>query len=118
MQALDNFMSLIPGFDGDILIPAVPVLARPPGDEPMSDTSIGASASALKTQVGKQKAMANPTPQKKSRKTIGRSASGIKINEPTLKTPTSTPPSGPRWKFLIQRSKRYALHKYVSSTIF
>jgi hypothetical protein len=27
MQALDSFISPIPGFDGDILIPAVPVLA-------------------------------------------------------------------------------------------
>jgi hypothetical protein len=37
MQALDNFISPIPGFDDDIPIPAIPVLAWPPSDDPMSD---------------------------------------------------------------------------------
>jgi hypothetical protein len=63
MQALDNFISPIPGFDGDILILAIPVSARPPGDESTSDPSAGASASALKTQVGKRKAIANSHPR-------------------------------------------------------
>jgi hypothetical protein len=56
MQALDNFISPIPGFDGDILIPAIPVSAQPPGDESTSDPSARVSASALKTQSahGKQ----------------------------------------------------------------
>jgi hypothetical protein len=62
MQALDNFISLIPSFNGDIPILAIPVSARPPDDESTSDPSIGASASAQKTQAGKQKASANPTP--------------------------------------------------------
>jgi hypothetical protein len=61
MQALDSFISPIPRFDGDIPIPAIPVLAQPPSDESTSDPSIGASASALKTGVGKCKAIANPT---------------------------------------------------------
>jgi hypothetical protein len=60
MQALDNFISPVPGFDGDILILAIPVLARPLGDEPTSGPSAGANA--LKTWVGKRKATANPTP--------------------------------------------------------
>jgi hypothetical protein len=62
MQALDNFISPVPGFDSDILIPAIPVSARPPGDESTSDPSARASASALKTRAGKQKASANPIP--------------------------------------------------------
>jgi hypothetical protein len=57
MQALDNFISPIPSFDGDILIPAVPVLARPPSYE-----SVGASASASKTRGSKQKEPVNLTP--------------------------------------------------------
>jgi hypothetical protein len=87
----------------------------------MSDPSIGASASAstLKTRVGKRKATANPTPQKKAKKPIGRSASGIKINEPAPKAPALTPPSDPQWKILIQHSKRYARPEYIYSvTIF
>jgi hypothetical protein len=62
MQALDNFISIILGFDGNILILVVPVLTRPPGDEPVSGPYARASASASKTRAGKQKATANPTP--------------------------------------------------------
>jgi hypothetical protein len=96
MLGLDNFISLIRGFDGDILILAIPVLARPPGDEPTSDPSTRASASSLKTRVGKKKATTNPAPQKKARKTTWRSTGRIKINEPAHKTSALTPPSGPR----------------------
>jgi hypothetical protein len=86
----------------------------------MSDPSVEVSASSLKSQVGKQKATANlMTPQKKARKTLRRFVGRIKINEPIPKTSTSIPPSGPQRKILIQRSKRYAHHKYISSlTIF
>jgi hypothetical protein len=116
MQALDNFISTVPGFDGDILILAVPILAQPPGDELASDPSTRASASATKTRVGKLKATANPTPQKKAKKAMGRSSSGIRIDEPAPKAPASTPPSGPRLKIPIQCSKRYTHHEYVSSS--
>jgi hypothetical protein len=119
MQALNSFISPIPGFDGDIPIPTIPILARPPGDEPTSDPVVGASANSLKTQVGKQKATTNPTHQNKARKTTGRSAARIKINESSPKTSASTSPLSHRWKISIQRSKRYAHHKYISSlTIF
>jgi hypothetical protein len=119
MQALDNFISPIPGFNSDIPISAILVLAWPPGDEPASDPSIKANASASKTWCSKWKAAANPTPQKKAKKATGRSSSRIKINEPTLKAPALTPPSGPRPKIPINHSKRYTCHKYVSSlTIF
>jgi hypothetical protein len=49
MQALDNFISPIPSFNGDISILAIPVSAWPPGDESTSDPATGADASALKT---------------------------------------------------------------------
>jgi hypothetical protein len=71
MEVLDNFISPVPGFDGDIPIPVIPISARPPGDESMSDPSVGASASTLKTQFGKGKVTANPTPKKKSQETHG-----------------------------------------------
>jgi hypothetical protein len=43
---LDNFIFPVPGFDGDTLILAILVLARPPDDESTSDPSTRASASA------------------------------------------------------------------------
>jgi hypothetical protein len=46
MQALGSFISPIPSFDGDIPIMTILVLAQPPGDEPMSGPSTGASVSA------------------------------------------------------------------------
>jgi hypothetical protein len=79
MQALDNFISPVPGFNGDILIMTILVLAWPPSDKPMSDPFAEASASTLKTRVGKRKATVNATPQKKARKTTGRSAGGILV---------------------------------------
>jgi hypothetical protein len=109
----------MPGFDGDISIPAISILARPPGDKPVSDPSTGASAIASKTWVRKQKATTNPTSQKKAKKTLGRSSDRIAINKPTPKAPALTPPSGPQEKIQIYCSKRYAHHEYVSSlTIF
>jgi hypothetical protein len=65
MQALDNFISPFPSFVGDIPIPAVLVLAQPPGDEPASDPSVRASASALKTWGDKWKVTTNPLLRRK-----------------------------------------------------
>jgi hypothetical protein len=119
MLALDNFISPIPVFNGDILIPAILVLAQLPSDEPVSDPSFRASASASKTWSSKWKAATNPTLQKKAKKATGRSSSGIIIDEPAPKAPTLTPPSGPRSKISIHHSKRCVHHEYVSSlTIF
>jgi hypothetical protein len=115
MHALDNFISPIHGFDGDIPFPAIPVLARPHGDESVGDPSAGASASASKTWAGKQKASTNPTPQKKAKNAMGKSSGRIKITKPATKTPASTPPSGPQPKILIHRSRRYICHEYFSS---
>jgi hypothetical protein len=61
MQALDSFISPILGFDGGIPIPAVPVSAQSPGDEPTSDPSARASASGSTTRVGKRKVATNLT---------------------------------------------------------
>jgi hypothetical protein len=36
---------------------------------------------------------------------MGKSAGGIKINEPAPKTPASIPPSGPQWKITINIQK-------------
>jgi hypothetical protein len=69
MQALDSFISPIPGFEEDIPIPAIPVIARSPSDESVSDSSDGISARASKTRVVKRKAVVNPTPQNKAKKT-------------------------------------------------
>jgi hypothetical protein len=91
MQALDSFISCIAGFEGDIPILVIPVLAWPPGNESTSDPSIGTGASALKTWVGKRKGTTNLTPQKKAKKATG----------PHPKTSVSTPPSGPRLKIPI-----------------
>jgi hypothetical protein len=92
---LDSFISPIPGFDGDILIPAIPILNRPPGDEPMSDPSVEASVITLKTRADKQKVTTNLIPLKKAKKTTVIFAGGIKINQPAPNAPASTPPSGP-----------------------
>jgi hypothetical protein len=43
MQALDNFLSPIPSFDGDIYIPVVLVSVQPPSDESVGDPSVGAT---------------------------------------------------------------------------
>jgi hypothetical protein len=55
------FISLVPGFDGDVPIPAIPVLIYPPGDVVPRDSSVGASASVSRTQASKRKATGNPT---------------------------------------------------------
>jgi hypothetical protein len=100
MQALDIFISPVPGFNGDIPILAIPVSVRPPSDQPTSDPSVGASASASKTQAGNWKATAT-TPQKKAKKATGRASSRIKINETVPKAPALTPSSVPRQKVPI-----------------
>jgi hypothetical protein len=64
----------------NILILAILVFGRHPGDESTSDPSTGVSANTLMTQAGKRKVTANPTPLKKARKTMGKSTGGIKIN--------------------------------------
>jgi hypothetical protein len=117
MRALDSFISPIPGFDSDVLTLAIPVLTQLPHDESTSDPSAGTSASASRTQAGKWKVTADTTPQKKAKKVMGRSIGGVKINEPTPKSPASTPPPGPQQRIPIHCSKRYARHEYFSLRI-
>jgi hypothetical protein len=71
MQALNNFISPIPSFNGDIPFLAAPVSARPSGDESIGDLSARASASASKTRVGKQKATVTRLLRKRLRKLWG-----------------------------------------------
>jgi hypothetical protein len=80
MQALDSFISPIPGFEGDIPIPAIPILARPPGSESINDPSARANASISKSWAGKRKETANPTPQKKAKKVLGWQAKSKLMN--------------------------------------
>jgi hypothetical protein len=94
MQALDSFISPIPGFEGDILILAIPVLTWSPSGESANDPSAEVSSRALKTRTGKWKVVAYLTPQKKTKTVVGKSSSGIKINEPAPKiSPVPTTPS-------------------------
>jgi hypothetical protein len=53
MQDLDNFISPIPGFEGDIPILAIPVSPRPPSGEAINDPTTGASDGASKTWASK-----------------------------------------------------------------
>jgi hypothetical protein len=109
MQALDSFISPIPGFEGDIPIPTITVSARPPSSESASNPTTEANAGGSKTRVGKRKAPVILTPSKKARKTTGKSNNGIKINEPTPKDSTPlTPPSSGQKKILTRRSNMYA----------
>jgi hypothetical protein len=113
MQALDSFISPIPGYEVDIPIPTIPVLAQSPSGESASDLSARAHVKASRTRAGKRKAATNPTRQKKNKKATWKSSSGIRINEPTPKaSPAPTPPSGSWQKIPIHRSKRYTHYVY------
>jgi hypothetical protein len=89
MQDLDNFISPIPGFEGDILIPAIPISARDPGVESSEDPSARSSVSASRTWAYKRKAPINPNPHKKAKKATGKSLGWIKISGPKQKAPAS-----------------------------
>jgi hypothetical protein len=65
MHDLDRFVSPIPRFEGDVPIPAIPILARDPGPESSEEPPAGSSASTPRTQACKRKAPANPNPPKK-----------------------------------------------------
>jgi hypothetical protein len=103
MQDLDNFISPIPCFKGDIPILVIPISARSPGGKAIDDPSAASSAGESRTQANKWKATANPTPKKKAKKAIRRSSSVIKINKPMPKTSALTPLLGPRKGILIHR---------------
>jgi hypothetical protein len=112
MQDLDIFISPIPGFDGDIPIPAIPISAHDPGTESSEDPSTGSSAGTSRTRACKRKAPIDPNTPKKAKKTIGKPLGEIKIIGLKQKAPASTPPSGTRKGIQILRSERYTYHKY------
>jgi hypothetical protein len=43
LQALDSFVSSIPGFEGETPILVIPILARTPSAESANDSSVGPS---------------------------------------------------------------------------
>jgi hypothetical protein len=94
MQDLDGFLSPIPGFEGDVLIPAILISAHDPGTESSEEPPAGSSASTPRTQAYKRKALVNPNSPKKNKKMIGKPLGRIKIIGPKQKAPISTPPSG------------------------
>jgi hypothetical protein len=112
MQDLDSFTSPIPGFEGDILIPAISVSARNPSVESSEGPSTRSSVGASWTQASKWKAPIDPSYQKKARKAPGKPLGGIKISDPKPKVATSTPLSCTRKGIPILRSKRYAYLQY------
>jgi hypothetical protein len=71
MQDLDSFISPIPRFEGDILIPAILISALNPGGESSKDPSVRSNAGASKTQASKRKEPIDPSPQKRPRKLPG-----------------------------------------------
>jgi hypothetical protein len=71
MQDLDNFISPIPEFEGDIPILAILILAHDPGAESSEDPSTGSNANASRTRAYKRNAPINPCPPKKAKKTTG-----------------------------------------------
>jgi hypothetical protein len=96
MQDLDNFISPIPGFEGDVPIPAIPILARDPGVESFKDPPTGSNANTPRTRACKRKAPIDPNPPKKAKKIAGKPLGWIKITSPKQKAHVSTPPSGTR----------------------
>jgi hypothetical protein len=89
LQVLDSFISLIPGFEGDILILVILISTQSPSGESEGDSMTGASAVSLRTRVGKCKASATPPLQKKAKKVVGKKPGGIKINDPVPKSSTA-----------------------------
>jgi hypothetical protein len=111
---LDNFISPIPRFEGDILFLTISVSAWSPSGESASDPSDRSSVRVSKTRAGKRKAAINPTLEKKAKKAMSKPTSGIKINEPAPKaSPALTFPSGPQTKIPIHRSNRYTCSRLL-----
>jgi hypothetical protein len=91
MQALNNIITPIPGFEGDI---PILISAQTPNNKSANDSSASPGAGSSRNRAGKRKATATPPPQKKAKKVMGKTASEIKINEPTPKP--SSPPTPPK----------------------
>jgi hypothetical protein len=99
VQALDNFISPIPEFEGDIPIPAIPVSAQTPSGD----------VGSTRTRASKRKAVAPPPTLKKAKTSTGKLTGGIKINKPSPSLPSAlTPPQAPQKKVLMRQSNKYA----------
>jgi hypothetical protein len=93
MHDLDSFILPIPGFEGDVLISAIPISACDPGTEPFEEPLAGSSASTPRTRACKRKAPIDPNSPKKAKKIAEKPLGGIKITGPKSKAPVATPPS-------------------------
>jgi hypothetical protein len=106
-QALDNFTTPIPGFEGDIPIPAILISARTPSIESAHNSSAGPSAGSSRTRAGKRKAKVTSPPPKTSQKVVNKKASGVKINDLAPNpSPAPTPLKTTRSRFTMRRSNR------------
>jgi hypothetical protein len=101
MQDLDSFISLIPRFEDDVLIPAIPVSTRDPNTESSEEPPAKSSAATPRTPACKKNTPVDPHPPKKVKKMVGKPSGGIKITSPKQKAPASTPPSRTRKGILI-----------------
>jgi hypothetical protein len=121
MQDFDSFILPILGFEGDVLIPAIPILACDLGAEPSEDPPTGSSASTPRTRAYKRKAHIDPNPPKKAREIVEKPLGGLKITGPKSKTLALTPAPRTQKGIPILQSKRYIHHKsslfYHSSLI-
>jgi hypothetical protein len=77
MQDLDNFISPISGFEGDVPIPAVPILACDSGVKPTEELPAGSSAYTPRTRAYKRKAPIDSNLPKKAKKVAGKPLGGI-----------------------------------------
>jgi hypothetical protein len=103
LQALDNLIVHIPGFGNESMIQVVPISARALSADSAGTSTGEDSVEPPLTRASKHKAAAMPTPSRKARKAVGKRAIGIKINEPTPKTPSAqTPPSHTRGRFMMR----------------
>jgi hypothetical protein len=107
MNDLDNFISPIPRFEGDIPILAISISAHHPVAKSSQDPSTRFGADTSWTRASKRKAPIDPSFQKKAKKAPRKPLGGIKISDPKPKAPASTPPSGTQKGIPILRSKRY-----------
>jgi hypothetical protein len=76
-QALDNFIALILGFEGEMSIPTIPISAQTPSAKSVGASSKGPSAGSSKTRADKHKVASTPLPPQKIRKVVSKKVMGI-----------------------------------------
>jgi hypothetical protein len=79
MQDLDSFISPIPGFEGDILIPTIPISAHSPGSEAIEDSSTESSAAHRRLELKSGKQLPTRLPRRKPTKLPGSLHAGFRL---------------------------------------